>query len=285
MMMNDEIIDNERQQERYTDELRLDADRTPSRQNNNICNKNDEGQWTRVVNHRFTKELAAGTIDIENVLVPYLVQDHRFLDSFSILLASTIASLPTLSQRIPLCQFLAVITGPENTYFERAFDELGVSPAERTQIPDADVTTKFCNLMREVAIGIPTSRSSSAAAGGGGDGGDYSQHPVNICGSTLAEKLAVLVVCEWSYLSWGRLVQHQTVRERFVCYEWVDLHSGPEFESIVDYLRKLLDEEGRRLKEEGNLEGLQACQRRFLQTVNLEEEFFEYAYSHKHQPS
>ena len=283
--MNDEITNIER----YTDELRRAADLIPvsqtddddddddDKQQQHKNNKSVAGQWNRVVHHRFTKELAAGTIDVQNVLVPYLVQDHRFLDSFSILLASTIASLPTLSQRIPLCQFLAVITGPENTYFERAFNELSVTQADRTKIPDADVTTKFCNLMREVAIG---------SGGGGGGGSGETQHQVNIGGSTLAEKLAVLVVCEWSYLSWGQLVQNHTVREQFVCYEWVDLHSGPEFESIVDYLRKLLDEEGRRMKEEGNLKGLEACQRRFLQTVNLEEEFFEYAYSsQKHHQS
>jgi thiaminase (transcriptional activator TenA) len=251
----------QQQHRRYTDELRLAAG----------------DQWTRVVNHRFTTELAAGTIDYNNVLIPYLIQDHRFLDSFSVLLASVIASLPTLQQRIPLCQFLGVITGPENTYFERAFKALDVTEEQRSQIPNAEVTTKFCCLMREVAIG-----QGHDTAGRGGTG------TVNILGSsTLAEKLAVLVVCEWSYLSWGQRVVNVESDDRpvtvqrndFVCYEWIDLHSGPEFEEIVDYMRQLLDEEGRKMKEENDIVGLQACHRRFMEVVNLEEEFFDYAYN------
>lgn len=215
---------------RWTEDLRLAAG----------------AQWQRVVTHRFSDELSAGTID-RQVLKRYLIQDHRFLDSFSVLLASTAAQIPTLADRIPACQFLAVITGPENTYFERAFDALGVSEVERKAIPDAPVTTQFCNLMKNVAF-----------------------H------GSLAEKLAVLVVCEWSYFSWGKRVENKTVRVDFVCYEWVDLHSGPDFERVVDYLRRLLDQEGDRMKREGSALDMEACQQRFLQTVGLEEDFFEY---------
>jgi thiaminase/transcriptional activator TenA len=67
-------------------------------------------QWDRVVNHKFTDELAEGTIEKE-VLTRYLVQDHRFLDSFVVLLSSIIANARNLADRIPGCQFLAVITG------------------------------------------------------------------------------------------------------------------------------------------------------------------------------
>ncbi|KAL3916208.1 MAG: hypothetical protein SGARI_008006, partial [Bacillariaceae sp.] len=120
---------------RFTDQLRAKAG----------------DQWERVIHHRFAKELAAGTID-KTVLKRYLIQDHRFLDSFSVLLASILAHLPTLQDRIPGAQFLAVITGPENTYFERSFEAMGISAEERQDTPDASVTTKFCTLMRTVAM-------------------------------------------------------------------------------------------------------------------------------------
>ena len=77
--------------ERFTDELRTKAG----------------DQWNRVIHHKFTKELAAGTIDKQTVLKRYLIQDHRFLDSFVVLLASIVANVPTLKDRIPGCQFLA----------------------------------------------------------------------------------------------------------------------------------------------------------------------------------
>jgi len=94
-------------------------------------------------------------------------------------------------------------------------------------------------------------------------------------GRSLGEMLAVLVVCEWSYLSWAQLVgQDEMKRDDFTMYEWVDLHSGPGFEGVVEYLRGLLDKEGR-LVDDDERERIKV---RFLQAVQLEEDFFDYAY-------
>ena len=79
---------------RFTDELRTSAG----------------SQWDRVVNHKFTDELAEGTLDKE-VLKRYLIQDYRFLDAFVVLLSTIISKARILSDRIPGCQFLALITG------------------------------------------------------------------------------------------------------------------------------------------------------------------------------
>jgi thiaminase/transcriptional activator TenA len=201
-------------------------------------------QWNRVVHHPFTTELAAGTLDLQ-VLKSYLIQDHCFLDSFVVLLASTIAKAQCLEDRIPGCQFLAVITGTENTYFERSFKALGVTNEERERTPNAKVTTDFCELMQTVAKN-----------------------------GSLAEMLAVIVVCEWSYRCWGERVMASTVRTDFYLYEWVDLHSGDYFTSVVDYLRRLLDQEGERMDKVDR----EACESRFLQAVQLEEDFFDHAY-------
>eukprot|EP00548_Thalassiothrix_antarctica_P017965 CAMPEP_0194190586 /NCGR_PEP_ID=MMETSP0154-20130528/63493_1 /TAXON_ID=1049557 /ORGANISM="Thalassiothrix antarctica, Strain L6-D1" /LENGTH=225 /DNA_ID=CAMNT_0038912621 /DNA_START=127 /DNA_END=804 /DNA_ORIENTATION=- len=203
-------------------------------------------QWNRVIKHRFTSELADGTISKE-VLARYLVQDHRFLDAFVVLLSSMIAVAHCLEDRIEGCQFLALITGKENTYFERSFTELGIDKQQRVEIPNAPVTDGFLKLM------------NSAAKDG-----------------SLGEKLAVLVVCEWSYLSWGQLVLEKTNRDcSFVTHEWVDLHSGSYFESVISYLRRLLDEEGDRLDEKEQ----RKCEQKFLETVQFEEDFFDFAYS------
>jgi thiaminase/transcriptional activator TenA len=218
---------------RFTDELRAAAG----------------DQWDRVIQHKFTKELAAGTIS-DKAMKKYLIQDHRFLDAFIVLLSSTIANARSLADRIPGCQFLALITGKENTYFERCFEKFvnaGCSVIkDRDQIPDAPCTKGFCDLMREVALK-----------------------------GTLGEMLSVLVVCEWSYLSWGQLVEKDTVREDFVLYEWVDLHTGESFEAVVAYLRGLLDQEGILLDDAGR----DVCKKRFLQTMQLEEDFFDNAYA------
>ena len=39
-------------------------------------------KWNAVVEHRFTDELAAGTV-ADGVLARYLIQDHRFLDALN----------------------------------------------------------------------------------------------------------------------------------------------------------------------------------------------------------
>ena len=139
--------------------------------------------------------------------------------------------------------FTLLYEGKENTYFERSLEKLGAS--ENQHIPDAPCTTAFCNLMRT------TAKSGN-----------------------LGEMLAVIVVCEWSYLSWGTRVLPEVNRDDFVTYEWCDLHSGEFFERVVEYLRGLLDREGAFLDEQGR----EACQQRFLEAVQCEEDFFDFAY-------
>ena len=183
---------------------------------------------------------------ISAVLKKYLIQDHRFLDAFVVLLAGIIANARSLDDRIPGCQFLAMITGKENTYFNRSFEKLGCSEEERANIPDAAVTVGFCNLMRDVAL-----------------------H------GTLGEMLSVIVVAEWSYQSWGEKVLPNTNRDDFTTYEWVDLHSGQYFAEVVSYLRGLLDKEGE-LLDDGEKS---KCEEAFLRAIQLEEDFFEMAYA------
>jgi len=87
--------------------------------------------------------------------------------------------------------------------------------------------------------------------------------------------LSVLVVCEWSYLQWGQKVENHTNRDDFMTYEWVDLHSGEGFEGVVNYLRGLLDREGDVLDDVNR----EQCKKRFLQAIEIEEQFFDFAYS------
>ncbi len=66
-----------------------------------------------------------------------------------------------------------------------------------------------------------------------------------------------------------------TNRDDFVTFEWVDLHSGEYFRSVIAYLRGLLDKEGELLDDEEK----EACKKRFLEAVQCEENFFDFAYT------
>ena len=89
------------------------------------------------------------------------------------------------------------------------------------------------------------------------------------------ELLAVLVVAEWSYQTWGERVLPVAVSEPFYYREWVDLHSGEYFGSVVEYLRSLLDRVAPSLPkaEIAHAKAYFAC------AVQLELTFFDQAYS------
>jgi thiaminase/transcriptional activator TenA len=212
---------------RFTDELKMSVGET----------------WNAVVRHPFTDALVDETLPPDK-LARYLIQDHRFIDSFVVLLASAVANAPTLADRIPGCQFLALVTGPENTYFERSFEALGVGEAMRAEMPDAEATVAFKALMLEVAAS-----------------GRY------------ARMLAVLTVAEWSYLSWADRVKDRNP-VAFWHAEWIELHSGTYFESVVAWLRDQLDRAGPALSAMER----DVVFRDFARAVELEKAFFDHAW-------
>lgn len=163
--------------------------------------------WTAATQHAFTDALAAGNLD-HGRMAGYLQQDYLFIESFVRLLASAVAHAPSLADAVPAAQFLGLITGPENTYFLRSFEALGVQP----HAEPAPETTAFLNLMDKA-------RAS----------GRYEQ------------MLAVLVVAEWTYLEWATPHADRADDLPFWFGEWITLHTGEGFAGVVAYLRGQLD--------------------------------------------
>ena len=172
-----------------------------------------EPAWSDAVRHRFVKELFAGAVP-DAVMARYLVQDHRFLDSFLTLLGATLASADTFEARVRFGRFIGMVSGEENTFFLRAFEALGVTEDRRTADPDTQPTAGFKAIMREAA----ETRSYAAA-------------------------LSVLVVAEWLYLDWASRAP-QPLPVNFVHAEWITLHDNPGFRGFVDFLRAELDRIG-----------------------------------------
>lgn len=197
--------------------------------------------WEAATRHPFTDALADGSLDRAK-MAGYLQQDYLFLDGFVRLLASSVASAPTLADGVPAAQFLALITGPENTYFLRSFEALGVPESAR---PEA-ATRGFQELMREARLS-----------------GRYEL------------MLAVLTVAEWLYLDWARPHADRADTLPFWLGEWIALHSGAGFEGVVAYLRGQLDGVWETLTPEARLE----VEQRFLEAVRLERAFFDAAWA------
>lgn len=195
--------------------------------------------WNAAIRHRFVDAMLEGTVEPARMRA-YLVQDYQFIDRFVALLGAAIASADNYASRLRLSGFLAMITSDENTYFQRAFDALGVPGAERTAPRLGETTRAFQDLMREAA----ESRS-------------------------YAQALAVLVVAEWLYLSWATR-RSGPLPPDFVHAEWITLHDNDFFRDFVGWLRAELDRVGP--AEET------VCAALFRRAVQLERRFFDDLY-------
>src|SRR5947207_1504836 len=172
-----------------------------------------EPAWSDAVRHRFVNELFAGAVP-DAVMGRYLIQDHRFLDSFLTLLGAALASADTFEARVRFGRFIGMVSGEENTFFLRAFEALGVTEDRRAADPDTQPTAGFKAIMREAA-----ETCSYAAA------------------------LSVLVVAERLYLDWASQAP-KPLPDNFVHAEWITLHDNPDFRGFVDFLRAELDRVG-----------------------------------------
>ena len=204
-----------------------------------LLRRASEPTWSQAVQHRFVTELFAGTIP-DRVMAGYLIQDHRFLDSFLSLLGAAIATADSFEARLRFGRFVGMVSGDENTYFLRAFEALGITEKQRAEVPDTKPTAGFKAITREAT----TTRSYAAA-------------------------LSVLNVAEWLYLDWA-MKAPQPLPTNFVHAEWITLHDNPDFRDFVAFLRAELDRVGP--AEEKTSKDF------FLRAVALERAFFDAAY-------
>ncbi|MDO5632054.1 MAG: TenA family protein [Paracoccus sp. (in: a-proteobacteria)] len=197
-------------------------------------------EWDRAVHHDFVKGVFDGSLP-DAVMARYLVQDHRFLDSFLALLGGAMATADSTAARLRLGRFVGMVSTEENTYFLRAFDALGVTEADRAATPNTAPTTGFADLMREAA----TSGSYVAC-------------------------LSVLNVAEWLYLDWASRAP-QPLPGNFVHAEWITLHDNPDFRDFVAFLRAELDRIGP--------DDAETARDFFRRAVALEVAFFDAAFA------
>lgn len=201
--------------------------------------------WRAAVEHRFVTELLDDTL-ADRVFAAYLRQDYAFIGDLVALVGAAVAHAPSMAAKARLAAFLAVLTGPENDYFERAFTALGVAAADPEEIERGPVTARFGALFGRVI--------------GDGDWGGI---------------LAVLVPVEWSYFAWAEAAAPRPRPARFYLAEWVDLHADAGFASFVGWLRGELDRVGG-AADAAARERLQAL---FRDTMELEAAFYDQAYS------
>ena len=216
-----------------------------------------EPAWTDAVEHRFVRELGAGTLDT-GAFEAYLVEDYAFVNELVGAFGFAVGDAPEMAAKRRLVEFLDILTDEENDYFERSFEALGVPENRWQNSTPGDTTEAFVDLL------------GHAARKGG-----------------YAETLTVLVPAEWIYESWATAVAATHGNPAadgspsagadlpFYYAEWVDLHAVDTFVEFVDWLRGELDACGPDLSTRRQAR----VERFFRRTVEYEVAFFDAAYT------
>lgn len=202
-------------------------------------------QWAAAVDHRFVRELFAGTID-DAVMQDYLVQDYQFFESFLSMLGACVAHADELEAKLRFAKQLGMLVAEEDTYFVDSFAELGVSSADYLDPELAAPTAGFRDLMDD-----------------------------SVSSASYPQLLIVLVVAEWLYLDWAE--SRDEVPQRQVHRGWIDLHRGEHFREWVQFL---VDELERVLPADPASQTVEALTRVWQQAVDLERAFFDEVYRH-----
>ncbi|WP_167194001.1 TenA family protein [Brevibacterium pigmentatum] len=206
--------------------------------------KSTSRQWAQAVDHRFVRELFAGTID-DAVMRDYLVQDYQFFESFLSMLGACVAHADELEAKLRFARQLGTLVADEDTYFVDSFAELGVDTADYLHPELTAPTVGFRDLM-----------DSSVAS------------------ASYPQLLVVLVVAEWLYLDWAE--SREEMPHRQIHRGWIDLHRGEAFRGWVQFLVDELE----RVFPTDDSQGSEAetLARTWQQAVDLECAFFDNVY-------
>ena len=195
--------------------------------------------WDATVGHDFVRALGDGSLP-ESVFRRYLVQDYRFIETLVSIVGFAVARAPDLPSKTRFAEFLGVLTGGENDYFQRSFEALGVSADDLAETEDSAVLHQFKQHMRQAA-----------------DAGTY------------ADVLSVLLPAEWIYLEWAQSLAGRQPGP-FYLHEWITLHSEPAFAAFVAWMTLQMDQAA----PEPGSDGDTRVRKSFAHMVALERAFF-----------
>ncbi|GBD10548.1 Aminopyrimidine aminohydrolase [bacterium HR23] len=208
--------------------------------------------WEKMVTHPFVQELGRDTLPLAK-FQRHFQQDYLFLRAFVTLLALAIAKAPDFPTKRRLAGFLAQVTEGEEALFRRAFREWGMSDAQVDAIRPHAKVAPYLSFMERIAYNGP-----------------------------FHYQLALLVVSEWTYLDWAqRVVQTYRLPATPLYRQWVELHSNPDFQAFVEWLRQRLDALGETLAPNAR-QGVAGV---FSATLLHEVHFWDAAYHHEGTPS
>ena len=168
--------------------------------------------WERMVTHPFVLELGEGTLPVEK-FARYFVQDYIFVRTLAKVVGLAVAKAPSLEAAQPLSPFLHTLLNAEKDLFFRAFEELGVAPAD------------YLN-----AVALPTGQAIASFM------------LTTAYDGTFDDIVTILLVTEWTYYDWATRLAQAGKQPRHRMYrEWIDIHAARELGDFVAALRQHID--------------------------------------------
>lgn len=208
------------------------------------------------ISHPLTDELCKGTLP-DYKLFTYLTEDLKFFQSGLRFIGKTLALCDNPKAAIVLGKQIGFLATNENDYFTTTLKELRTTSQEelRQNVPD---------LLREDPELLTSVKEYISALDNWTENASYVQ------------LITVLYGTEQVYLGWADRNIASGVADNlpYKFREWIDLHSGTDFENWVAFLR----DEVERVVTEPSLE--KESEHAFDRMVELEIMFFDACYNH-----
>ena len=168
--------------------------------------------WEADLKHPFVRGIADGSLPTEKFKF-YLIQDYLFLLDYSRVFAHGVIKAHDEATMALFSQLLNETLNTEMDLHRGYCEKFGISAAEMEAAPMA-----------------PTTHA-------------YTRHVLNVAeNGTLAELVAGVLPCQWGYAEIGTTLTEQGGSPEPLYQEWIDMYASPEFLSLGEWLRGLLNE-------------------------------------------
>lgn len=207
--------------------------------------------WKRIFNHPFIQGIGDGTLSEEKFKF-YIRQDYVFLMEYSKTLA-------------------LAVTKPSDPLIMGKFAEILNSTLNVEMALHRNYCEKFGILREELEITSPAPTNYA-----------YTRHLLSVAFlGTLAEFIAALIPCQWSYYEIGKMLSRKTESlENQLYAEWINMYSSEEYAQIVQWLIGLID----RLADNAKRSEIARMDKNYIMSARYEFLFWEMAFNQESWP-
>ncbi|MCL6458810.1 MAG: thiaminase II [Gorillibacterium sp.] len=207
--------------------------------------------WTKSQQHPFLVELKAGTLDPE-CFIYYLKQDYLYLLDYAKMYAIGSMKAEDLETKVKFAELLHSTLSVEMEYHRQYVGHFNVTREQLEQTSPSPTTISYTKYILDVATQ-----------------------------GSLAELVAVLLPCMWSYREIGsEFVKFPGALDHPLYREWILMYSSDSFGELTHWCIGLLD----RLAENLHEQELTRLEEHFVIASKLEYMFWDMAYRQEQWP-